>query len=39
MLQQLASITITGHSCSDAMPTLDQVEEYMQTHEYQMPEA
>ncbi|MBS5687792.1 MAG: 5-dehydro-2-deoxygluconokinase [Faecalibacterium prausnitzii] len=34
-----ASITITGHSCSDAMPTLDQVEEYMQTHEYQMPEA
>lgn len=34
-----ASITITGHSCSDAMPTLDQVEEYVQTHEYQMPEA
>ena len=34
-----ASITITGHSCSDAMPTLAQVEEYMQTHEYQMLEA
>ena len=35
----VASITITGHSCSDAMPTLDQVEEYMQTYEYQMPET
>ena len=35
----VASITITGHSCPDAMPTLDQVEEYMQTYEYQMPET
>ena len=34
-----ASITITGHSCSDAMPTLAQVEEYMATHTYQLPEA
>ncbi|MCC8060216.1 MAG: 5-dehydro-2-deoxygluconokinase [Clostridiales bacterium] len=33
-----ASITITGHSCSDAMPTLEQVERYMQEHTYQLPE-
>lgn len=29
-----SSITITGHSCSDAMPTLSQVREYMKSHEY-----
>jgi 5-dehydro-2-deoxygluconokinase len=29
-----SSITITGHSCSDAMPTLTQVQDYMVTHEY-----
>lgn len=29
-----ASITITGHSCSDAMPTLRQVQEYMDKSDY-----
>lgn len=29
-----SSITITGHSCSDAMPTLQQVQLYMTSHEY-----
>ena len=29
-----SSITITGHSCSDAMPTLEQVEAYVAEHEY-----
>lgn len=33
-----SSITISGHSCSDAMPTLQQVEEYMAAHEYVMPD-
>ncbi len=32
-----ASITITGHSCSDAMPDLKQVERYMEEHEYVLP--
>lgn len=32
-----SSITISGHSCSGSMPTLDQVEEYMQTHQYVLP--
>lgn len=32
-----ASITITGHSCSDAMPDLGQVERYMEEHEYVLP--
>lgn len=27
-----SAITISGHSCSDAMPTLEQVEGYMKTH-------
>lgn len=30
-----SSITITGHSCSDAMPTLEQVERYMAENVYQ----
>ncbi|MDD6072718.1 MAG: 5-dehydro-2-deoxygluconokinase, partial [Otoolea sp.] len=34
-----ASITITGHSCSDAMPNLKQVEQYMEEHEYVLPET
>lgn len=29
-----AAITISGQSCSEAMPSLTQVEEYMQTHTY-----
>jgi len=29
-----SAITITGHSCSDAMPSLEQVEEYIASHEY-----
>lgn len=29
-----SSITITGHSCSDAMPSLAQVQNYMAEHEY-----
>ena len=29
-----SSITISGHSCSDAMPTLKEVEDYMASHEY-----
>lgn len=29
-----SSITITGHSCSDAMPDLKQVEDYIDKHEY-----
>lgn len=29
-----ASITISGQSCSEAMPSLAQVEEYMRTHVY-----
>ncbi|RGX56474.1 5-dehydro-2-deoxygluconokinase [Anaerotruncus sp. AF02-27] len=29
-----SSITISGQSCSEAMPNLVQVEEYMRTHEY-----
>ncbi|PNH20116.1 5-dehydro-2-deoxygluconokinase [Lachnospiraceae bacterium] len=33
-----ASITITGHSCSDAMPSLQQVEQYIKEHEYRLPE-
>lgn len=33
-----ASITITGHSCSDAMPDLEQVERYMDEHKYVLPE-
>lgn len=32
-----SSITISGHSCSDAMPTLAQVEDYMETHQYVLP--
>ncbi len=31
-----ATITISGHSCSDSMPSLDQVEAYMAQHEYVM---
>lgn len=33
-----SSITISGHSCSDSMPTLSQVEEYMASHEYVLPD-
>ena len=33
-----SSITISGHSCSDSMPTLSQVEEYMAFHEYVLPD-
>lgn len=33
-----SAITITGHSCSDAMPTLKQVEEYIASHEYVLSE-
>lgn len=33
-----ASITITGHSCSDAMPNLEQVKRYMEEYEYVLPE-
>jgi 5-dehydro-2-deoxygluconokinase len=29
-----SSITITGHSCSDAMPTKEQLETYMDSHQY-----
>ena len=29
-----SSITISGHSCSGSTPTLPQVEEYMQSHQY-----
>ena len=29
-----SSITITGHSCADSMPTLSQVQEYIKSHEY-----
>ena len=34
-----SSITISGHSCSDAMPTLASVENYMASHEYVLPET
>lgn len=33
-----SSITITGHSCSDAMPRIEQVEAYLKVHNYVMPE-
>ena len=33
-----SSITISGHSCSDAMPSLASVENYMASHEYVLPE-
>ena len=33
-----SSITSSGHSCSDSMPTLSQVEEYMASHEYVLPD-
>ena len=33
-----SSITISGHSCSDSMPTLAQVEEYMASHAYVLPD-
>ena len=33
-----SSITISGHSCSDSMPTLSQVEDYMASHEYVLPD-
>ena len=32
-----SSITISGHSCSDSMPTLAQVEDYMASHTYVLP--
>ena len=28
-----AAITIKGHSCSEASPTLEEVKEFMKTHE------
>jgi len=31
-----AAITVSGHSCSEAMPNLRQVEEYIGSHEYQI---
>ena len=34
-----SSITISGHSCSDAMPTLEQVEDYIAHHEYVLPDT
>jgi len=33
-----SSITITGHSCSDAMPSYKQVEDYVKAHKYVLPE-
>lgn len=39
MAAAAASITITGHSCSDAMPNLEQVEQYMREHPYILPET
>lgn len=29
-----AAITVTGHSCSEAMPNIAQIEDYMATHDY-----
>jgi len=29
-----AAITVSGHSCSEAMPNLTQIEDYIATHEY-----
>ena len=34
-----SSITISGHSCSDSMPTLEQVEDYIAHHEYVLPDT
>lgn len=33
-----SSITIAGASCSDSMPTLQEVEKYMEEHEYILPD-
>lgn len=39
MAAAASSITISGHSCSDAMPDLAQVEAYIQSHEYVLPDT